>query len=297
MLFDWIMTTFTGGKDQQANHIIDTSTPEESLSLDRPPPSIDQPVEKLRVKVKLTEVRAILNDDGVRLATLSLQAADVSVLLRGPSMRVAARLGNLSLKDDYQASGLLAYKQLLTIEGDNLADFQYERYDANDPTYPGYDSLIYLRSGSFRFIFNDEAVHRILRFLTKFGRMKAIYDASTNVAAQQATELQNQASKMHYDILVRTPILVFPRGKQSTETLVANLGEMRVNNSFSEENGSTITHIDAALSKIRLSSTSNNYEKEESIQMLQNVDLKFNITLATGVKRDAESKVRPETEV
>lgn len=294
MLFDWIMTTFTGGDEPPQQP--DPASPVQTAP-SQPNADPEQAVEKLRVKVKLTEVRAILNDDGNQLATLSLQAADVSVLLRGPTMRVAARVGNLLLTDDYDSPGLPVYRQLLTIEGDNLADFQYETYDPTDSTYPGYDSMVYLRSGSFKFTFIEDTVHRIIRFLTKFARMKAVYDAATQAAAQQATDLQNQANKMHYDVLVRTPILVFPRGLESHDSIVANLGEFSVNNRFSKEGVMSITHIDAALSKIRLSSQSVVSGREEIIQMLKDVDLSFDITMVEGAQRSPDSKSRPDTEV
>lgn len=297
MLFDWIMTTFTGGEQSQSPTTEVQPGQDASTDVGAPLDS-NQQLEKLRVKVKLSEVRAILNDDGTRLATLSLQAADVSVLLRGPSMRVAARLGNLSLTDDFEGSQNSLYKQLLTIEGDNLADFQYEKYDSNDGTYPGYDSLVYLRSGSFRFNFVEAPLHRILRFLTKFGRMKAVYDATTNAAAQQAAQLQGQANKMKYDILVRTPILVFPRAIDSYDAIVANLGEMSVENTFSTEGGMTLTRIDAALSKIRLSSRGLVGQEETEVRMLKDVDLSFDIVMIEGDRSSSSTdKMRPETEV
>lgn len=297
LLFDWIMSTFTGGPATPtappgAQKTADEGDVSEALSAE------GQPTEKLRVKVKLTEVRLILNDDGVRLATLTLQAADVAVLLRGPTMRVAARLGNLTLFDDVETSGLKAYKQLLSIEGDNLADFQYEKYDPHDSTYPGYDTLIYLRSGSFRFHLVEEPIHRILRFLTKFARMKAVYDAATSAAAAQASELTQQASKMHYDVLVKTPILIFPRDANSPETIIANLGEMSVSNKFSEEHGSQLTHIDAALSNIRLSSKrSGSGAEEEEVEMLKNVDLSFDITMVEDGGHTNAKRTRPDTEI
>lgn len=294
MLFDWIMTTFTGGPEQPQAQT-SQSRSEEETAVASPDNPDGQPVEKLRVKVKLTEVRLILNDDGTQLATLSLQAADVAVLLRGPTMRVAARIGNLTLVDDVKTTGLEAYKQLLSIEGDNLADFQYEKYDPHDSMYPGYDTLIYLRSGSFRFHFVEEPMHRILRFLTKFARMKAVYDAATTAAAAQASELSQQASKMHYDILVKTPILIFPRDANSPDSIIANLGEMNVSNKFADENGSQLTHIDAALSNIRLASKRVGTDGEEEIEMLKDVDLKFDITMVEG---DGDRKrTRPDTEI
>lgn len=299
MLFDWIMTTFTGGNEptpQQTNGIADVP----ASSQEQAPAAMqdaNERTEKLRVKVKLTEVRLVLNDDGVRLATLSLQAADVSVLLRGPFMRVAAQLGNLSLTDDYQSDNLPEYKLLLSIEGDNLADFSYEKYDASESTYPGYDSQVYLRTGSFRFVMVEDPVHRILRFLTKFARMKAVYDAATSAAAQSATEIQQQANKMRYDILAKTPIIVLPRNGQSSDAIVANLGEMSVKNTFSKDKEESLTHIEAGLRKIRLASLSGSGDAASEIQMLKDVDLGFDITMVENADRAEGGSDRPDTEV
>lgn len=300
MLFDWIMTTFTGGNEAEAQsngqaEQIDPAA-DQTAAITQDP---DERTEKLRVKVKLTEVRLVLNDDGTRLATLSLQAADVSVLLRGPFMRVAAQLGNLSLTDDYQSDNLAEYKMLLSIEGDNLADFSYEKYDASEATYPGYDSQVYLRTGSFRLVFVEEPVHRILRFLTKFARMKAVYDAATSAAAQSATEMQQQANKMRYDVLAKTPIIILPRSGQSSDAIVANLGEMSVKNTFSqdEKEGLSVTHIEAGLRKIRLASTSGAGDAASEIQMLKNVDLGFDISIVENADRGEQGSDRPDTEV
>lgn len=298
MLFDWIMTTFTGGNGADVPIIGSPATPDspqEALPVATQDP--DERTEKLRVKVKLTEVRLVLNDDGTRLATLSLQAADVSVLLRGPFMRVAAQLGNLSLTDDFQSDNLPEYKRLLSIQGDNLADFSYEKYDASEATYPGYDSQVYLRTGSFRLVFVEEPVHRILRFLTKFARMKAVYDAATTAAAQSATEIQQQANKMRYDILAKTPIIILPRNGQSSDAIVANLGEMSVKNTFSKDKEQSLTHIEAGLRKIRLASLTGSGDAASEIQMLKDVDLGFDITMVENADRDGQGSDRPDTEV
>lgn len=298
MLFDWIMTTFTGGNDAEPH--TNGSTAQSDVPMDEStttPLDPNERTEKLRVKVKLTEVRLVLNDDGTRLATLSLQAADVSVLLRGPFMRVAAQLGNLSLTDDYQSDNLQEYKMLLSIEGDNLADFSYEKYDASEATYPGYDSQVFLRTGSFRLVFVEDPIHRILRFLTKFARMKAVYDAATSAAAQSASEIQQQANKMRYDILAKTPIILLPRTGQSTDAIVANLGEMSVKNSFSSDKDLSLTHIEASLRKIRLASLSGTGQAASEVQMLKDVDFGFDITMVENADREGGGSDRPDTEV
>jgi vacuolar protein sorting-associated protein 13A/C len=71
-----------------------------------------------------------------------MSAGEVSMLLRGPTMRIAATLGDLSLTDD---SVLLvqeeSFKKLLSVEGDDVVDFSYETFDPTDHgTFPGYSS-------------------------------------------------------------------------------------------------------------------------------------------------------------
>jgi vacuolar protein sorting-associated protein 13A/C len=265
---------------------------------DGPPPSPDTPVgedpfplengsDKLRVKVKLTSINAVLNEDGFRLATLSLSAADVSVMLRAPTMRVAARLGNLTFVDDFSSD---EPKEMLSIQGDELADFQYETYDPSDKTtYPGHDTLVYLRSGSFQFTFSEEPVHRILVFFSKFARMKAVYDAATQAAAQRATEMQTMIPKMHYDILIRTPIVVFPRDElNSKDVIVANLGEISLANRFEVSKEQVVTKIEFGLRAVRLTSTLHYEGVGYSLQMLDDVHIGVDVTLTQNVDSSKE---------
>lgn len=284
------MTTFTDGPGVNAP-LPSPDTPE-----GEEPPIIEQPgTDKLRVKVKLTSIIAVLNEDGFRLATLSLSAADVSVMLRSPTMRVAARLGNLTFVDDFSSTGP---KEMLSIQGDELADFQYETYDPDDhATYPGHDTLVYLRTGSLKFTFVEEPVHRILIFFSKFARMKAVYDAASQAAAQRATEMQTRVSKMHYDILIRTPIVVFPRAEiGSNDIIIANLGEISLSNQFEVSNVHTITRIHAGLRAIRLTSTLEHRGETQSLQILDDVTIGVEMTMTQNTDL-AETANAPATQV
>lgn len=267
------MTTFTDGPGQEiaVQEVLDA----DSIA------SVEQANDKLRVKVKLTSIVVVLNEDGFRLGTLSLSAADVSVMLRSPTMRVAARLGNLSFVDDFSSD---KPRELLSIQGNEFVDFRYETYDPHDnATYPGHDTLVFLRTGSLRLTFVEEPVHRLLTFFSKFARMKAFYDAAAEAAAQRATEMQTQVSKMHYDILVRTPILVFPRETNLNDEIVANLGEISLTNRFEEVEGNAVTKIEAGLRAIRLTSTLHSKGKPSSLQILYDVNIEVHvITTETG---------------
>ncbi len=292
MLFDFVLNTFTDAGNA-ANQVQSTVIADKSTSL-TPQPQITNAIssEKLRVKVKLSSIILVLNDDGIRLATLSLSAGDVSVLLKGPTMRVNGRLGNLSLLDDLKNSeSENLYTELLTIEGNEVAEFTYETYDPLDhTTYPGYDTLFSLRSGSFKFTIVEDTLHLLLRFLTKFARMKAVLDAARDAAAHQAAELQGRVSKMHYDILVRTPIIVFPRHPTSRDKLVAHLGEIRAENRFINNE----TKITAGIYKINFISDLVHEEHVHTLDMIDDVNLELDVTTVDEVDRSKEPS-RPET--
>ncbi|KAF1812213.1 vacuolar protein sorting-associated protein 13 [Eremomyces bilateralis CBS 781.70] len=286
-LLDFVLTTFTGGDNQRVSQQVSDAKmledkPEEQVV--RPQPSQD----KIRVRTELKKISLILNNDGIRLATLSLSSADVGVFIMGKSMRVGARLGDLSLIDDVN-QGVpedSSLRQLVTIQGKELADFSYETFDSQSESYPGYDSSIFLRAGSIKVNFVTEPFRKIMDFTVKFGKMQAIFNAARQAAAQQASQMQETANKMHFDILVRTPIVVFPRivFKENTErdTLTAYLGEIYAKNEFvapkggdSEEHSN---HINAGIRHIRMASNFHYGDgQSEALQLLDKTDLSFEV--------------------
>ncbi|EFW98970.1 vacuolar protein sorting-associated protein vps13 [Grosmannia clavigera kw1407] len=259
----------------------------------------------IRVKVDLKTIRLILNNDGVRLATLSFNHADVGLFLLGPALRLSTKLGNLTLTDDVnlglpESSEL---RKLITIEGDDLADFRYETFDvANAKTYPGFDSSIFLRAGSVKVNFKEESFRKIINFLVKFGKMQAVYNAARQAATNQATNLQQSQSRFKFDVVIKTPIVMFPRvvlpGRAKRDLLTAYLGEIYAQNSFAPLDGSheptTAMKLSAGIRNIRLTSLLHYPgDKSEELQLIDHVDLAFQVTHA----EHSPGAKRPDTEI
>ncbi|KAH7368024.1 vacuolar protein sorting-associated protein [Plectosphaerella cucumerina] len=310
-LLDFILATFTGDKEDTVptRELKAIAEAEEDLqvAVDAPEPEPQQSGDtgSIRVKVDLKSIRLILNNDGIRLATLSFNHADVGVFLRGSTMRVSAKLGDLNLIDDVnqgvpEDSNL---RRLIAIEGDELADFRYETFDPNNPkTYPGYNSSIFLRAGSFRLNFLEEPFRKIIDFLVKFGKMQAIFNAARQAAANQATQIQQSPNRFKYDIIIKTPIVVFPRvvrpGHQNRDVITAYLGEIYAQNKFAplddSKDSQIATKISAGIRNIRL--TSDFYYSDdlsEELEMIDHVDLGFNVTYAEHL----DGQKRPELEI
>ncbi|KAL8710768.1 MAG: hypothetical protein Q9220_004786 [cf. Caloplaca sp. 1 TL-2023] len=283
-LLDFVLITFAS-PDPSAPAIEDAPSPD-SPTPESPKEVPEQSSDKLRIKVDLESIALILNNDGIRLATLSLNTADVGIFLSGGSMRIGARLGNLSLRDDINqgASEESSLRQLMSIQGDELADFRYQTFDSKDDSYPGYDSKVYLRSGSLKVNFLEEPFRKIINFLVKFGKMQAIFNAARQAAANQASQMQETANQMHFDILIKTPIIVFPRVMKADlerDLLTAYLGEIYASNEFDTSgDGPTVNRIAAGIRHVRLTSDFH-YEggRSEELEMIDKVDLDFQVSM------------------
>ena len=288
-LLDFVLITFASPEQASTQEQPTKDSHEQNdTAVEKTAPTPEQGSDKLRIKVTLESIAMILNNDGIRLATLSLNTADVGIFLSGGTMRAGARLGNLSLIDDINqgASEDSSIRQLISIQGDELADFGYQTYDPKGKSYPGYDTKIFLRSGSLKVNFLEEPFRKIINFLVKFGKMQAIFNAARQAAANQASQIQENANKLHFDVLIKTPIIVFPRvmkSEQERDLLTAYLGEIYASNEFEDlnqsENANVVNRISAGIRHVRLTSDFH-YEggKSEELEMIDKVDLDFKVS-------------------
>jgi vacuolar protein sorting-associated protein 13A/C len=299
-LLDFAMTTFTSPGDA-----VQQTKPKEIEDADKDN-EVAKPAEqeKIRIKANLKRVAVILNNDGIRLATLSLSSAEVGVFLMGKTMSVNARLGNLGLVDDINqgVDEKSSLRQLVSIQGDELADFRYETFDAESKSYPGHDTSIFLRAGSLKVNFVTEPFRKIMEFGVKFGKMQAIFNAAREAAANQASKVQESASKMHFDIIVKTPIVAFPRmvitESPERDLMTAYLGEIYASNKFvpldDTKDADIANKLSAGVRNIRLTSKFHyNDDKSEELELIDKVDIDFNITQADHKK----GRERPDTEI
>ncbi|KAI1419606.1 hypothetical protein F5Y12DRAFT_231448 [Xylaria sp. FL1777] len=308
-LLDFVLITFAnsgGVENPPENRIVDARERDQLVEVKEPAQSSEQTESgSIRVKVELKSIRMILNNDGIRLATMSFNHADVGVFISGRTMRVAAKLGNLTLVDDINVGATedSSFRQLVTIQGHELADFRYETFDAsNKATYPGYDSSIFLRAGSIKVDFLEEPFRKIIEFLVKFGKMQAIYNAARQAAANQAQQLQQITSKVRFDVIINTPIIVFPRplspDRPKRDLVTAYLGEIYAQNKFvpldDSEGADTAMKLSAGIRNIRLTSLFHySDDQSEELEMIDHVDFGFHMTYA----EHKEGWKRPDMEI
>jgi len=191
------------------------------------------------------------------IATLDLSTADVALLIRGETLRVVGRLGNLTFADNSNAQFKHpALKEILSIEGSNFADFSYETFDPAEETFPGINSKVVLHAGSIKLNFLEQPLHDLYEFVFNLAKLKGLYDAAAEVAVQSASGIQ----RMQFDISVKTPIVVFPREPSTTEdALVLKLGEIIAKNQYPDGQVNRLKIIDDVEITANVIQTSNIY--------------------------------------
>ncbi|ORZ00047.1 hypothetical protein BCR41DRAFT_313859 [Lobosporangium transversale] len=278
-LFDYVLTTFTGPAQNQAPA---TAAAGDQSAIKAPQSDSDnktQPQDTMKVKVKMTSINFILNNDGQRLATMALSQCDVAVMMKSPTMRVNVKLGNFTLVDDINPGK----QQILAIQGEELADFAYETFNPESSSYPGYDASVFLRAGSLQLTFLEEPIRELLDFSTKFARMHVLYDSARNAAVNQAQALQTTASKFHFDVQICTPIVILPKDAKSRNTIVANLGEISIRNEFADDahiEGGFLDQMKLEIHSINLISQFYFNDTVQELQIIEDVDIDVDVIRA-----------------
>jgi vacuolar protein sorting-associated protein 13A/C len=244
--------------------------------------NVNAPVH-INVDINMKSINMILNDDGIKLATLVLERADISVFMLPDSMRASATIGGLNLMDNDTHDG----RQLVSIEGDDLADLYYESYDVKTNTLP-YTSKFKFETRSMVVVFVEDSFARIYSFLSQFQKMKYIYDSAREAALNQANNVE-YPNKMKFDVLIRAPIFVFPKSVDPVnnlyDTITVNLGEIHTFNNFVLKDGVYLNIMKAGLANTNiLSSFVVNNNQIQNLKIIDKLDINLDIDYYDGEK-------------
>ncbi|KAF9044538.1 vacuolar protein sorting-associated protein 13 [Hymenopellis radicata] len=284
-LYDFIMTTFVPQSNDQV-------LPAEQATTDVQKGQVSaNNGSKIYVTVNLASVQVILMNGPASLATLSLSTADVAVLVLAKALRVSGKLGSLSLTNDADVYGASHHDfgQILSIEGQNFAEFRYQTYNPDEAGYNGIKSTVSLTTASLKLHFLEQPLHDIYLFLVKFARLKGLYDAATQAAVQSAPEMD----RMQFEVSVKSPIVVFPFDPvTSRDTLVLRLGEITASNSSKADKNK----ITAGLHGIQLVSNIHYDEALSTLKIIDDINVAADIVQVVGVDRSQVYDV-PDTQV
>ncbi|KAG1076460.1 hypothetical protein G6F42_025516 [Rhizopus arrhizus] len=147
--------------------------------------------------------------------------------------------------------------------------------------------------GSAQFNFLEQPIHQFMDYLSKFAEMKSTYDMARQAALESAQQLGQAATKMHFDVVIETPVVLFPENHQhASDVVVAHLGEIWASNTFVDESDGCINTIKAGLRAINLTSKFNIAQQLQTLPIVDDIDLNLDIKIP-----QQESKTRPGVDI
>lgn len=220
-----------------------------------------------------------------------MSTGNVAILLRANTMQIKARLGSMSITDDSQVQTSRAeFKQLLSIEGDNFADLDYQTFDPVDKeNYKGVRSAVHLTAASLKLHYLEQPLHGIYLFLLKLAELKGLYDAATVAAVQRASEIE----RMQFNVSIKSPIVILPSDPQhSADALTVRLGELTARNAYE----GAVNKTTASLRGIQLASRTKAGDDVSTLKIIQDIDIDAHVMQTNFIDRSMNFE-QPDTQV
>jgi vacuolar protein sorting-associated protein 13A/C len=271
-ILNFILTTFTNPNPPE--------TPADALRHNGIT-EVETSPQQIRCNINMEGITLVLNDDGIKLSTVKLSTAVFDILVLPEALKVYGKLGALDIHDEINEgmSRDSVLRKLLSFDGDGLAEFTYETFDPALNQYD-YSSNFTFKAGSLRVNFVEEPLNKIFDYLSKFQKMKVLYDSARDAAFNNPV-LQDQNLK--FDVQIKTPIIVFPKlvdfNKDIYDNLTIYLGEFTASNEFIPMNSELMNKMNLMLHSTRLTSTFHDGNKVQYLKIIEDVDINLDVRL------------------
>ncbi|KAI9208535.1 uncharacterized protein BJ171DRAFT_419574 [Polychytrium aggregatum] len=294
-LYDYILTTFAGNNRSPSSESLGPSKSEVVPDLSAITSGLEEVARRttsqtgaLIVKIRVKGFNVIMNQDERRLASIYFGSGLLAVTLKDNELAVKGQLGKMSVFDDLEhPDPHYPYRQLLSIEGDQVADFAYQTYSPSSPTYPGHDQYLRLRTGSLKLTFVEASLNGILAYLQEFQRMH-VYETARKAAIETAVKQMETVGRFCYDVQIQTPIVILPDVTFKTrDTVTMYLGAISAKNSYTEALPGTIANqLVASVSSMRLESSFIYAEHAPQVlPIIDNVTISINLDSLTSTNK------------
>ncbi|XP_069621703.1 intermembrane lipid transfer protein VPS13C isoform X2 [Ranitomeya imitator] len=244
---------------------------------------------------KLDSFSVNMWDENRHIAEIKILGLDSSIFLESSQIEVFARLKDIVVND---VNPKTIHKKAVCIMEDEVFNFNMTLYpDATQgDSYKDVskvDGKVSLRVGCIRIVFLNKFLASLVNFLNNFQIAKEKVSAATAQAAQRAATsvkgLAERSFRLLMDIHLKAPVIVIPQSSVSNNAIVADLGLLKINNTFSLVSSEghqippIIDHLTINLTQFKLSRevlhTSSAQSDEQILQPI-NLSLSVNRNLA-----------------
>ncbi|KAJ3112859.1 hypothetical protein HDU96_004088 [Phlyctochytrium bullatum] len=283
-LYDFVLVTFTGSSNPKPT--LQPAERKADLAPTEPAAAV-KTYSVMVIRAKMKSINFIVIQNTIAVATLSFGAGQLSLTMKESGTSIAGRLGNLSIVDNVERVGSgRVFKQLLRIDGSEVADFTLDTFNKGSDTYPGYDTSLRLRTSSVKVTFIEPLLGKhqlfvnlnlidiveLVAYFREFTQLHYILESARRAAA----ETQETAGKFHFDLHIETPVMEFPSSLQSPDSLSIYLGRISASNSFRSEDGIDINDVVADIRELKLVSS---LESQGETKIMEDVSIETHVLL------------------
>ncbi|KAK3518898.1 hypothetical protein QTP70_014935, partial [Hemibagrus guttatus] len=194
----------------------------------------DESVEKVNTKLdlKVHSLSLVLNKKTNELAKASVSKLFTHLEMIEGDLALQGSLGSLSLSDLTPHGDL--YRERFTTQGGEALVFNILRYGEPDPfLVRECDIKVSLQMASVQYVHTQRFQTEVVAFIQHFTQLQDVLGRQRAAMEGQAVrEHPQRASRVLLDIEAGAPVLLIPESSHSKRLIVANLGQLKVRNSF-----------------------------------------------------------------
>ncbi|XP_014854531.1 PREDICTED: vacuolar protein sorting-associated protein 13D isoform X2 [Poecilia mexicana] len=190
------------------------------------------PTVNTKLDLKVHSLTLILNKKLHELARASVSKLSAHLDKRDGDLRIHGSLGSLSLSDLTPHGDF--YRERFTTQGGEALVFNIFRYGRPDPDLQREcDVKVSLQMASVQYVHTQRFQAEVVAFIQHFTQLQDVLGRQRAAMEGQAVHDQPQrASRVLLDIDAGAPVLIIPESSRSSRVIVANLGQLKVQNVF-----------------------------------------------------------------
>ncbi|XP_072349204.1 LOW QUALITY PROTEIN: intermembrane lipid transfer protein VPS13C [Scyliorhinus torazame] len=254
--------------------------------------SIDTAVDvfDLKFSVELGALNMVVCDEDFSIADIKIQGMDASVSVQSKQTEVFARLKDIIVTD---VGSRTTHEKVVSIIGDEVFSFKMvlccnatEGADYLDMSKV--DGEVTLQVGCIQLVYLHTFFMSLLNFFDNFQAAKEALSIATAQAAEKAAssvkDFAQKSFRLAMDINLKAPVIIIPQSSMSMNAVVADLGLITVQNSFTliSAEGCTLPPVvdimEVQLTQLKLSRTILQKDSAQpDFQILQPVNMLLTI--------------------
>ncbi|XP_051961416.1 intermembrane lipid transfer protein VPS13D-like [Xyrauchen texanus] len=185
-----------------------------------------------KLDLKVHSLSLVLRKKTSELAKASVSKLFTHMEMIDGDLALQGSLGSLSLSDLTPQGDL--YRERFTTRGGEALVYDIHMYGESDPyLMREYDMKVSVKMASVHYVHTQRFQAEVVAFIQHFTQLQDVLGRQrAAIEGQAVSEHPQRAARVLLDVEAGAPVLLIPESSRSKRLIVANLGQLRVCNSF-----------------------------------------------------------------